>query len=124
MKGTMMTIAPDSALATEPVDPAVARDVARMLAKMKAGIGGGWLEKVPGFNSIKIGKETHDCVALCDEDGKRKQMPFNQTATVMWQEALLAQGHPGLCTPDGALADYLVGPIVILYGDQEFMEVL
>jgi hypothetical protein len=124
MKGTMITIAPDSALATEPVDPAVARDVARMLAKMKVGIGGGWLEKVPGFNSITIGKEKHDSVALCDEDGKIKQMSFNQKATMMWHEALRAQGHPGLCTPDGRLADYLVGTIVVLYGDQEFMEAL
>jgi hypothetical protein len=124
MKGTMMTIAPDSPVAIEPVDPAVARDVARMLAKMKFGIGGGYIEKVPGFDSIKIDNKTHNCVALCDEDGKRKGMPYNEPATMMWHAALLAQGHPGLWTPHGGLADYIVGPIVILYGDQEFMEVL
>jgi hypothetical protein len=124
MHGTMMTITPAAKITTELVDPKIAADTTQMLPKMKAAIGGGYIEKIPGFDSICVGKEVHTCIALCDEDGKRKQMEFNEVATQLWNIALLAQGHPGLWTPHGSMADYLVGPIVILYGDKEFLEAL
>ena len=42
------------------------------LGDLKDAIGGGWLEKVPGFNSIEHEGKLHRCVAMVDEEGKLK----------------------------------------------------
>jgi hypothetical protein len=105
-----------------------------MLMEMKEAIGGGYIEKVPGFDTIIVDNVKHNCVALCDEHGKLKDMPINPHATELWNDALRRRGHLGLVTPlnmvlgIGGLADYLCGPIVVLYGDvlygdQEFLRV-
>jgi hypothetical protein len=126
MKGTMVTIQPTFEVPVTfiSIDPAVAADSTRMLPLMKAGIGGGYIELIPLFNSIEIEGTVHHCVAFCDEDGKRKEMPINWRATAMWEHALHCAGHPGLINPAGGLADYLVGAIIVLFGDDEFMEAL
>jgi hypothetical protein len=101
------------------------------LGDLKDAIGGGWLEKVPMFHSIEHEGELHPCVALADEEGKldyrtsgKKESapdPVNNWATLLWDSALKRGGHPGLLTPTGAVADYLVGAVAVLYGDAEFM---
>ena len=53
------------------------------LQDLVTGIGGGYIEIVPGFTRYE-GKR---CVAFCDEDGKRKQQPFNFLATSLWENA-------------------------------------
>jgi hypothetical protein len=63
-------------------------------------------------------------VAFCDEDGKKKGLPVNKTATYLWETALRLVKHPGLMTYDGQVYDYLVGSIVVVSGDKEFMEEL
>lgn len=124
MKGTMLVIDVNGASKGEPIGKEAA-DTSCMLQKMKRGIGGGYIEKVPGFDYIMIDNVTHHCVALCDEDGKRKEMPVNKRATILWDAALKMRGHPGLIVAaTGQIADVLVGPIVVLYGDKEFMEAL
>jgi hypothetical protein len=94
------------------------------LDKLKEGIGGGYVEIVPRFNRIEYNGEITHCVVFCDEDGKRKGLPVNIEATGLWQIALRLVGHPGLYTPDGRLYDYLVGQILVVMGDEEFMEEL
>ena len=53
------------------------------------------------------------CVAFCDEDGKSKGLPPNTRVNEFWSMAL----------PEIDL-DYLVGPIVILTGDADFMKAI
>jgi hypothetical protein len=95
------------------------------LDKLKEAIGGGYIERVPGFDSVVIDNRKRKCVAFGDEDGKSKGMMVNAAATGLWHHALLARGHPGLVVAaTGEIADFLVGPIALVYGDDEFMRSL
>jgi hypothetical protein len=85
------------------------------LEELKAGIGGGYLELIPGFTTVGYAGVVMTCVAFCDEDGKRKELAFNETATQIWQAALRRR------TPLRVMPDHLVGDVVILFGDREFM---
>jgi hypothetical protein len=88
------------------------------LEEIKAALGGGWLELVPGFTSIRFGRhEWLDCVAFCDEEGKLKNLAINEDATMHWRLALNRDRQ-------ARNSDYLVGPIVVLAGDAEFMKSL
>ena len=73
--------------------------------ELKAALKGGLLEIVPRFNSYKM----KPCVAFCDEEGKLKQLPVNTRATAMWYVLV------------GINPDFLVGPIVIVAGEKEFL---
>jgi hypothetical protein len=94
------------------------------LDKLKDAIGGGYIELVPLFNSFPHGDQVVSCIAFCDEDGKLKHMPLNKPATALWDAALRRAGHPGLITPDGKVADMLVGTIAVVFGDKRFMAAL
>jgi Domain of unknown function (DUF3846) len=92
---------------------------------------GGYIETVPYFDTIEIDGVTHNCVAYCNEEGKLHALKMNGWATVLWDRALRrlhnAKGdvlYPKglLVDPDGGLSDILVGSIVVLVGDAEFME--
>lgn len=80
----------------------------------------GYIQVVPGFDHIEHCGQIHRCVAFCNEEGKLKGMGLNRVATEAWEQAL----PTGLRNPKGELLDLLVGPIVVLYGDEEFMEAL
>jgi len=84
---------------------------------------GGWLERVPGFDAIMLDGTAHRCVALCDEHGKGKKLPINRGATLLWAAARQAAAWP-LTNPDGSFIDWLVGTVVVLLGDDEFMAAL
>jgi hypothetical protein len=114
MKGTMVIIH-----SWENDVPSV-REFARPieLEELKAGIGGGYLERVPGFTSIGFAGVVMDCVAFCDEDGKRKELPINHIATDFWQVALERKGVRL------AFPDQLCGDIAVVFGDKEFMQCL
>jgi hypothetical protein len=77
---------------------------------------GGDLEPVPGFFSIEHEGAVRRCVAFCDADGKRKGLPLNMTATILWHYALRREMGIGLIRRDGKRADDLVGPVSILFG--------
>jgi hypothetical protein len=63
-----------------------------------------------------------NCVAFCDEDGKRKGMPQNQIATAFWEHSLKRKGRSLSAMPSFTGGpDFLVGPIAVLFGDREFM---
>lgn len=98
---------------------------------LRDAIDGGYIELVPYFNTIadELGV-IQPCVVFCDEDGKRKNLPLNSEATKLWDLALRRltdkDGNPltpsGLINPDGSTADVLVGPVIVLTGDAEFMD--
>lgn len=116
MKGLMLTFLPYQ---SKPVVRELTAEPP--LHEIKAGIGGGYLEAVPGFTSIIIDGKRWDCIAYCDEDGKHKNLETNNWATIQWEVALRNSGHPGLLDPFGRVVDWLVGPVVVLAGDQQFM---
>lgn len=78
----------------------------------------GDLELVPGFDSIG-GRR---CVAFCNEHGKldHVNLPMNETATALWETALNNR-RSTLRDAYGGSIDWLVGPVLVLYGDDEFM---
>jgi hypothetical protein len=80
---------------------------------------GGDLEPVPGFFSIEHDGAVRRCVAFCCADGKRKGLPLNMMATILWNNALRREMGIGLIRRDGKRVDQLVGPVSILFWTHE-----
>lgn len=89
------------------------------LEELQAGVGG-YLEVVPFFNSIDYGGSVLNCVAFCNEQGKFEYLPINDRATATWELALKRHGQK-LRDEHDAMMDFLVGPVIVLFGDREFM---
>lgn len=106
MKGTMLTYLPKQ------LEPSVQEYTeAPSLTDIQTALGG-YLESIPYFQWIDYDGR-HHCVAYCNEYGKLKNMEINHMATALWYQP-----------PNGGskLRDVLVGPVVVLFGDKEFME--
>lgn len=90
------------------------------------GVIGGWLEYVSGFNTIEIEDDVFHCVAYCNEEGKLQGQDINVAATHAWDKALRrGDMHPnGILGSDGNPIDVLVGSVIVLFGDEEFMAAL
>ena len=84
--------------------------------QIKDEIGGGFLEPVPFFDTVMIKGEVRRCVAFCDEDGKLKNLDFNPGATLLWKSAQVRSRR--------GVNDVLVGPVAIVFGDDELLEAL
>lgn len=81
------------------------------LGDLRAGVGDGPIEHVPYFDSFTWYGERKPCVVFCNEEGKLHGMPLNEVATRIWHEtAPVMRGR-----------DVLVGPVVIVFGDEAFM---
>ncbi|MET4190749.1 MULTISPECIES: hypothetical protein [unclassified Bradyrhizobium] len=113
MRGTITVIHPDGTVESKVLDHAAKLD------DLKSAIGGGYMEKIPRFTKFKTDTGVVDCIALCDEDGSRKNMSPNRTATLAWS-ASLAATDPA----QPVVLNTLVGPVAILYGDKEWMKAL
>ncbi len=70
----------------------------------------GYLELVTGFHTI----DRRSCAVFCNEDGKLKNLPINIRATELWDQALDGRS---IRLPH----DVLVGDVVVVTGDDEFM---
>ena len=75
---------------------------------------GGWIELVPDFDTYE-GKT--GAVAFCNEEGKLKNLPVNDKATEAWA-ASIGEGDAA------SLGDALVGDVVVIEGDDDFMAAL
>jgi len=88
---------------------------------------GDYIGTVHGFTSIDIygdGVAT-PCIAFCNEDGKRLDLPVNRLATGLWHDALVRKGSRfGLLAEGGGYEDYLVGVIVVISGNSKLMDEL
>ena len=75
---------------------------------------GGIIEVVPAWTEHR-GKP---CVVFCNEEGKLRvpPLPENQAANYFWRQEQMRQGI--------RIDDVLVGDIVIVQGDQAFMDEL
>ena len=74
---------------------------------------GGYIESVPHLDKITIGQTKVEAMAFCNEEGKLRGLPVNEHATKMWADCL------GVARED--MQDVLVGDVVLVYGDPEFM---
>lgn len=92
----------------------------------------GWIEKVPSFETIEIAGANTPCVVFCNEEGKLKRLPCNNAATIAWDRAIrqMLDAAGKRLYPTGlwnyaeswAPADVLVGPVIVITGDDELME--
>jgi hypothetical protein len=104
---------------------------------------GGLVEVIPYFDTVKIeqvpqapddaylsllkraSEKPVRCVAFCNEEGKLKGIGYNELATRLWAMSMV---NLGVVRPnddgDVMLDDVLVGPVVIAFGDDEFLESL
>lgn len=80
---------------------------------------GGYIEAVPHFDQIRHGEVIERCIVYCNENGKLDGLPFNAAATEAWDQAI--PPSLSLRSPDGGWKDYLVGPVLVLFGDRQFM---
>ena len=78
----------------------------RTYKEIKKLLNGGMLQLIPHFDTYN----NKPCHAYCDDEGKIKQLPINEFATILWMTQL-----------PSPIDDVLVGPIVIVTGDDEFM---
>jgi hypothetical protein len=79
----------------------------------------GYLEIVPFWNHLKTLDINSSCVAFCDSDGKTVgNKKLNESATTMWENVLRLQGKTSIGV------DYLVGDIVVVWGDRQLLEAL
>ena len=110
MKGTLLVCSPNMRVLDE-----WPQDSPPPLEQLQAFVGGD-IEAVPGWTSIQHRGIRHKCVAFFNEHGKQKALPKNHYASVLWALQWDARR--------GELKDHLVGPVVILYGDADFMAAL
>jgi hypothetical protein len=76
------------------------------------GIVGGYIEGIPHWDRIEWCGASRPCIAFCNENGKLDGLPLNRTATREWYAIV------------GIVPDVLVGDVVVLFGDREFMREL
>ena len=107
MRGTMLTLKVDGTTSRQDFS-----EMPHISVFQKAV--GGYIEVVPHFHSIWFEGKTESCVAFCNEEGKLRGAPVNPTANVLWQ---VAAGPK-------AGRDTLVGDVIVLYGDDDFMDAL
>jgi hypothetical protein len=119
MKGTLTVIKADGTVTDETLGEATTFD--SLYQKLKDGMDGGPLEAVPLFPEY----DGEPCIVFCDEEGRMKGLQANATATKLWHTGIRANGR----NPSKVLTatDYivgLVGPIVIVRGDDELLAIV
>jgi hypothetical protein len=114
MQGKLAVIMPGDSIASTTI---VYTDGAPTLDELQGAVGGS-IELVPHFDTILHEGQRIGCVVFCNEEGKLADSPrVNPQATGLWRSAVRHRGLP-------PIDDVLVGPIVILTGDDEFFAAL
>jgi hypothetical protein len=117
MKGTVLTIDAAGLISSETFCNRIERP--DLLQK----IVGGYIEVVPGFDTIEVNGKIVSCVAFANEEGKlaHLSLPHNHTATALWERALRRRGATLLLPNSSGLSDHLVGSVALVYGDAAFI---
>ncbi|MGI9251292.1 MAG: DUF3846 domain-containing protein [Pseudohongiellaceae bacterium] len=100
MQGRLIIIQADGLVLTRSIDNPPS------LETMQASVEG-HIELIPAFNRFR----GFDCVAFCNEEGKLQGLPVNQVATDFWYRAA-----------GGPHDDVLVGNVLIVVGDRDFLD--
>lgn len=104
MLGALTVIKADGRMVTSYLEKPPTRE------QIQSGVGGGRVQRVPGFNMYCL----RDAIAFCDADGKLKGLPENKKAQ-RHREAAMQRLMPEDC---------LVGDVVIITGNRYFLEVI
>lgn len=127
-EGYLVTVNVDGSITTQDAGPVEGR-----LELTQAAVGG-YIEVVGAFDTLAAtpavlnaltpearawfdGGRHQPCIAFCDEDGKSKGRPYNETGSQLWAHALATNGT--LEMQEGGvvwMTDLLVGPICLLIG--------
>jgi hypothetical protein len=119
MKGTLTVIKADGTVTSETLDETTTEN--SLYQKLKAGLDGGPLELVPLFDRY----DGEECIVFCDEDGRGKGLVPNSRATTLWHAGIRRRGREPsdtLTTLDVIVG--LVGPIVIVRGDDDLFAIV
>jgi hypothetical protein len=96
--------------------PGKKQEVVEMSSPVKlqllSDIAGGDIEQVPYWSTY----EGDPCVVFANAHGKRLKLLLNKPANEEWYDARVREGVKGKAE------DELVGPIIIVTGDLEFMD--
>lgn len=106
MKGQIIIITPDSTEATVERRDMTAPPSLPELQELV----GGYIELAPMLNHFMTPQGLKPCVAFWNEDGRMLKLPRNNMATAIWSESV-----PELRSQP------IVGNVVVLIGDDEFM---
>jgi hypothetical protein len=107
MKGKLTVLVPNKRQETVELDVAVK-------LQLLCDIVGGNIEQVPYWSTY----EGEPCVVFCDDEGKVKKLPVNKEATEEWHYARVREGVKRVADKE------LRGPVVIVTGDKDFMEMV
>jgi hypothetical protein len=102
-RGTMVVIGVDGKTSERAIEAGQVLDLVREALD-------DYLELVPRF----VRYRGHPCVAFCGEHGKINRLELNPLATDLWRVQVAIQ----------LFTDFLVGPVVIIYGPPGFMRAL
>lgn len=81
----------------------------------------GLLAPIPHFDSwIDASGALRPCVAYADEEAQLKGLDVNHIASAYWTYSILSRR----LTPRTDGTHLLLGPVVIVFGDADFMEAL
>src|SRR5262249_11649512 len=72
------------------------------LEQLQAGVGGGYIELLPGWKTFEHDGKHHRGLAFADEDVRRKRLPYNDLAVQCWEFAAPRYVQP------------LVGPVIFV----------
>ena len=114
MKGTMITYKPDGSMVVRQLVGTPDLDTLQAVVE-------GPIEHIAYFDDIELGDKRFACCAFCHEEGKLNELPINHRATQLWERSLKRK-ELTLYSASGMLEDYLVGNIVVIYGDDELMK--
>jgi hypothetical protein len=127
MKGTMLTISVNGTIKTTPLTKPPELEV------MQEAVGG-YITTVPYLKTIEHAGTVYQCVAFVNEEGLLKKLPINEAANRIWDAALKRSGNEDVpyrvdmmaraTGQPGPGRDFLVGTMVIIYGDNELMSEL
>lgn len=119
MKGSIIKIPASGHIEIREVDAPPSLD------ELQAVVGGD-IQEVPQFSIYAPpgAGQWQEAIAYCNEEGKGLGLPINRKATSAWNDALINGHGYSLFGPDGNLLDILVGDVVVLTGDPEFLESL
>jgi hypothetical protein len=81
---------------------------------------GGPVGFIANFDTVTQDGTISLCYAFCDEQARHRARPQNRQATTLWSQALVRRFGAG----QAELPEVLLGSVVVITGDSEFLEAL
>jgi hypothetical protein len=112
MRGGLFIVRQNGDIETRSIDrPPTAEELREIVS--------GYIEMIPYWTHLSVASKNidSDCVGFCDSDGKTIGNKLsNELATAIWEVDLNRKGM------SAKGRDYLVGDIVLVWGDQELLD--